>query len=236
MLSQSPAPLINLYLDPAGFAADDGFLKQELQFVNHVSDRRLSDVQVQAVYEPVGNGSARYRYLFFGYGRFEGQNDTVTWHLNAAELNGIFREKSLRALKRGLLPYLMQTSWADSLEYYFSPSVNNQQVRDGWNLWTFNVNSQAWISGRRIRQNQPSAYSDHLRELVFRENLNIWQITPDYRLGTELSYQALNGIKRVSYTIAPDVDTVIRFDSRQQSMTANIYGVRSIGAHWAVGT
>ncbi len=231
----TPEPLLNIYLDSPSFVGDVSFLKQEVQFVNYVSDRRLSDVQVQSVQEPVQDGFLRYRYFFFGYGRFAGQNDTVTWFLDPTEQGGLLLEKSLRAFKQGLLSYLLQTAWADSIDNRLSPAASNQAVQDEWGLWVFNIQADGQVAGWRDVEERSKLPLKSGRSLYVRESIGAWQVTPDHRFGASVHYQENSSKGKHVFAATNGADSIVRSDNWSRAARADVYGVQALGTHWAMG-
>lgn len=230
LLSQEQQPLLNIHLDPNANVYDPVFLTNEVRFVNYVSDRRLSDVQVQSVVEPVGNGAIRYRYIFFGYRTFAGQNDTVVWHSDPAENFGSIREKSLRAFKQGLLPYLLQTPMAQTLDYSIQGDIDNIETPDPWNRWTFNPRLGLTANGRFLRDTNGLTGRIDNRVAAFSAtpSFSAWRIGRQWRLGADIRY---NYFHNEQSTTGGAGD----FSSTSRNLFLNLNGVYALSRHWSVG-
>jgi hypothetical protein len=222
------APSLNVYLDANFPPSSINYLKTEVVYVNFVSDRRLSDVQVQAIAEPIQNGAVQNKYYFIGYGRFANQQDTVTWHSDPAENQGSIREKSLRAFKRGLLPFLLQTPDGDGIDYTLTGGPDYHATSDPWNLWTFGL----YLSGAYNQSyNSFNASIDSLSRATqrtsdfnFRTSANAWKISDKWRIGFGFDY------RRNHQTGALPFQTV-----NNAAVTYDANAVRSINDHWSAG-
>ena len=107
---------LKVYLDEET-NLDAHFIRNELRMVDFVRQRNLSDVQVMRINEYGANRATRRKLLFIGYGKFEGQNDTIYVEINSSKSDNQFYifEQTTEAIKQGLLPYLMQTEWSKHL-------------------------------------------------------------------------------------------------------------------------
>ncbi|MFN0034949.1 MAG: hypothetical protein ACKVUS_07785 [Saprospiraceae bacterium] len=229
--AQEKQPLLNVFLDSYAAPYHPDFLRNEIQFVNYVSDRSLSDVQLQAVAEPVGNGATRYRYLFFGYGRFEGQNDTITWHSDPAENSGSIREKSLRAFKQGLFRYILQTPLGQSLDYEVGTEVANADTPDPWNRWTFSPGLEVYSDGSFYRRKGTLFGGTNTEQGSFWANpsFSAWRIGHKWRFGAAVDYSYLH-----RWMLTTDGSNPAE-PFTERHFTADFSGVYALAPRWSVG-
>jgi hypothetical protein len=228
----TPAPTLNVFLDYFYGPVDFNYLKTEVRFVNYVSDRSLADVQVQSIVIPIGNGAAQLEYVFRGYGVFEGQTDTIHWHIDPLENAGSLREKSARALKRGLLPYLLQTDAAELIDYQIGNAPDYVATKDPWNLWTFKVALDGQANGG-YSENSFSGIEKtkaSISNYFFQPTFNIWRIGEKWRGGFDINYYY-----RQSRSYRRPVTTTADVVNSTQSLDFNLYYVRAIRQHWAWG-
>lgn len=233
---KQPPPLLNVFLDFYNSPAEPGFLKSEIAFVNYVRDPALCDVQVQQTTELAGNDARREVLFFFGRGRFEGQNDTASFVVQPAENQGIVRERLLRAFKKGLLKYLLQTEWAASIDYALS-GADNAPVRDGWNLWTYNLNLNGRFFGNAFHDDNGffGKYSRASRETDLQGAFNVWRTGQLWRFDAGVRYVGSFGRDEyVNYPAFPAaLDTVFHTTSERLLLDAEL--VRTLGQHFSVG-
>jgi hypothetical protein len=204
----------------------DAYLKTEVRYVNYVFDRFQCDVQVQCVTEPLGNGASQYRYYFIGYNKFAKQQDTITWHSDPAENSGSIREKSLRAFKRGLLPFLLQTPEGSSIDYQVGGEPDYRNTPDPWNLWTMNV----WLSGSGYgsflhQETTNPLVESRTSNLILHPAISAWRISEKSRIGISVNYEA----KFSKNT--PETN----YNRQQQTLLGNAYYVRSLSKHFSAG-
>lgn len=187
LLHAQSNPLLKVHFDPNTTPLPgENFVRSELRFIHYALNRDSADIQVQLMEEPIGNGSRRYRFFFFGQGAFEGRRDTVVWYTEPNENAGSIREKALFHLKRGLLPYLLQTPLEAAVDYTISPDVaDNSQWGDPWKLLTLQPNLQVSSLGNYAKQGATSVKNYNYALSV---GMNAWKITPKNRMNAGLSY------------------------------------------------
>ncbi len=224
--AQEKQELLNVFLGPENF----DFFRSEVNFVNFVSDRRLCDVQWQSVVERIDNDAVRYRYLFIGYGQFEGQNDTIIWHSDPAENEGSIREKSLLAFKQGLLTYLLQTPMAQSITYQINSGYNHSSTPDPWNKWTFKPSLSLYGNNQAVKESNPFADTLETRNgaISMRPSFSSWYISDQWKLSAGLSYFYFHDWRY-------STNGIDDFSRKQAYLTLRFSGVYSLTSHWSVG-
>jgi hypothetical protein len=228
----APAPTLKVFLDYFYEPVDINYLRTEVRFVNYVSDRSLADVQVQSIEISIRNGASQFEYVFRGYGSFTGQTDTIRWHKDPLENDGSVREKSVRALKRGLLPYLLQTDAAELIDYQVSNTPDYTATKDPWNLWTFKILLDGRTDGGYSENSFAGAGKSKasVSNYLFQPAFNIWRIGEKWRGGLDInySYRHFQSYRRPVTTTADVVNS-------NQSLDFDLYYVRAIRQHWAWG-
>jgi len=226
LAAQENTPLLNVFLRPESF----DFFQSEVPFVNFVIDRQSCDVQWQSVAEPVGNGSTRYHYLFLGYGKFEGQNDTITWHTEVGENEGSIREKSLLAFKQGLLPYLLQTPLAQSINYQVGAEFDHKNTPDPWEKWTFKPGLEFDGRSSFFKDSNPltGTLENNTGSLALRPSFSFWHISEKWKVSGALNYLYFQDWER-SNTSSSDISR------KQGRLELRLGGVYSLSPDWSVG-
>ena len=128
------------------------FIKQEMTFVNYVQDRQAADVFVLATDQRASAGTREIQFIVTGQKRFEGQIDTIQFYREANVSDSDAREQFLKNLKKAMLPYVVQTSLVDQIEYTIPVSEIDQQSetkveRDPWDNWSFSLRANAFLDG-----------------------------------------------------------------------------------------
>jgi hypothetical protein len=131
------------------------YYRQELNYVNFVRDRRMADIYLLVTFNQNGGGGMHYTFYFVGQNKFQGQNDTLSTDATANQANAEIRENMLSTMKKGLLKYLVQTKLLDKITYEVDTSakaMSAEKVKDKWNFWTFNINSDIFGNGNSYQK------------------------------------------------------------------------------------
>lgn len=126
------------------------YYKQNLPFVNFVRDRRMADIYLMITINKTGSNGNLYNLYFIGQNKFNDQNDTLKFESMSNMPEAEIREGMLKTMKKGLLKYLVQTKLLDQISYEINSSngaLNPENVKDKWNFWTFNLNSDIFSNG-----------------------------------------------------------------------------------------
>lgn len=226
--AQQTTTAFKVFLDYFSSPLSSDFLKDETRFVDYVSDRRLADIQVWIIGEPVGNSSMRFQYYFNGNNAFAGLNDTVVWHIETGENDGSIRAKSLLAYKQGLLTYLLKTPWAASLSYTVDAAPDNADTYDPWNRWTFNpeLDASFFQLGYKDSNGLTGDVDNKRGRTLINSSFNIWRIGRRWRFMNSWRYQYYNQYYRTLST---------RNSSPDRNLNVNLAFVYSLGKHWSTG-
>lgn len=198
---------------------DQRFYRQNINYVNFVRDRRLADVYILLTQNNTGSGGSVYNLFFQGNGRFDGMIDTVTYNAvaNAASLD--IKQGILEVMKKGLLPFLIKTPIANNITYEVKTDEKNssaEKIKDKWNFWTFNINSNAFGNG--------NSYSSNFG---INGNLNANRTTEKFK--TESGGWYFYNKQKFQ------VDSVTTVVGTQSNNGAYHLMAFSVGKHWAVG-
>lgn len=226
LYSQAQTPLLKVFLGPEGF----DFFRSEVNFVDYVSDRSMSDVQFQSVAEYVDNGATRFKYLFLGYGRFEGQNDTIIWHTDPGENQGSIREKSILAYKQGLLTYLLQTPAAGYISYEVNPVLDYANTPDPWRKWTFRPSLD--FNGQQAFFSDSNPLNGDVKNsngaVQVKPSFTFWHISETWRVVGSIHYRYFHNWRHTTSGLS-------EFSKKEVSLGANLNAAYSISSHWSVG-
>lgn len=118
------------------------YVKQELQFVNHVRDRQVADIYILGTSQRASAGAREVQLVFNGQGQFDGISDTLIFYFAANVSDATDRILLVEKLKEGLLPYLIRSDMKSKITYDVdveSVDVVEEEIHDPWNFWSFNV-------------------------------------------------------------------------------------------------
>jgi len=197
------------------------YVKQEMTFVNYIQDRQVADVYILATDQRASGGSREIQFIISGQNRFEGMRDTIQFYREANISESVAREQYLKYLKIGLLPYVVQTSLIDNLEYDIDSDnlnvANSESLNlDPWKNWSFRVNGNAWLSGE-----------SNFRNANFSGGISGAKITDDIKLRIRSNFN----YSQSSFTLSDgEVVSTTIFGNNQ-----NLLYVKSISDHLSIG-
>lgn len=204
---------------------DFTFLKQELTFVNYMLNRQEADILVLATDQRTGAGGEEVQLVFIGQGPFEGLTDTLVYFIDPNATDAIEREQLVDALKKGLLPYIVQTSLADRLSYSVEDLSEESEEEiaeeDPWDFWVFNVGGNGFLNGEAQFRN--TNISGRFRASRITEE-------DKFRFGSWYNYE--RGTFFTQGDSAGLTDTIISF---RESFRAEGLYVHSLSPRWSVG-
>jgi len=207
------ANAIRLYLDCR--RCDDNYIRQQIDYVNYVRDPKEAQVYVLVTSQSTGSGGNEYTLTFIGQGEYIGMNDTLKFITNPDDTNDFIREGRTKKLALGLMRYVARTEISDELNINHEMGLEQEEVIDRWNYWVFELETRPRFE-----------IEETLREVSFRNSVNIAKITHDWKLEFEYD-QSFN---RTKYF---DDDTTHSWTRNSHSLDNLI--VKSINDHWSAG-
>jgi len=128
---------------------DINFIKEQIPVVNYVNDRNDADVSVLLTTQSTGAGGTEYTFFFYGQKYFDAINDTIKFSSEPSEAQDKIRDKTVDALKLGLVKYLSHSPIADQLIItYKKQNENNEAIEDDWDFWVFKTSVTGSLSGQ----------------------------------------------------------------------------------------
>lgn len=195
---------------------DMAYLKQELPYLNYVRDRKLAQVQIIVTEQSTGSGGSEFTLQFFGLNEFENMNDTLKFTLLPNYADNDFRNKINQYILLGLTRYIAKTPYADQWMVEYLGETDNQEIKDKWNFWVFNLSLHGWFNG----------------EAYYRTK-NIYGSVSARRITNERKIEMYfnNNYNQNNYKIDDTTEIVSLF----RSYYADISYVHSINDHWSAG-
>ncbi len=193
------------------------YLRQELDYVDHVRDRLQAQVHVIATSQRAGGGGREYTLTFSGREEFAALSDTLRYSVYEGDSEEERQEKMLHAVELGLVRYLARTPMAErtTIAVAAAEEAEGAAVVDPWNSWLFRISANAWQNGSK-----------------YYRNINTWtsvqasRVTEEWKFRSSLSLNysenafQLSGGEEVSY-------------SRSRYGSSSL--VKSVNDHWSVG-
>ncbi len=198
-------------------ACDQMYLRQSIQFVNHVRDKEAADVHVLITNLRTGSGGQAYTINYIGRGRFADLQQTLLYNTIQNDTAEEVRRGLSHQIMLGLMPYMARTTLGSKIQIDFddSEAIEAQPVDDPWNFWVFRINGNGYVSSeasRDIFQYSSSVSAD--------------RVTEEMRIQTQV--YGNRDLRRFK-----DEGETIESNSQQAGAWASF--VRSLTDHWSLG-
>jgi hypothetical protein len=134
------------------FMNADDYTKKEITFVNYVRDIRDAQVYIITSSRGTGSGGTEFTYFLVGQKEFDGMTDTIVVMTNPDDTQDAMRAKRVRALKMGLMRYVVKTPLANYIDVRFTVPMKETVTTDKWNSWVFRTSMSGYIQGQKTYQ------------------------------------------------------------------------------------
>ena len=191
------------------------YIRSKINFVNYVYERKNADIHIMITTQPTGGGGTEYTLTFIGKNRFSGKNDTLVFNTQQDDTDEIIRQKMVRTLKLGLIPYISKTPIAKNISISYNIPGGTMVKKDRWNNWVFSTRLSGFFNGQKSTSSE-SIYS----------SISANRITEDWKIRLSIhGHYRKNIFKYEDETI------------RSISTSKGFYGlaVKSLTNHWSIG-
>jgi len=217
---QEPGPpqlqALRVFLDCG--RCDFDHLRREVAFVDYVRERSDAQVHVLVTSQETGGGGDEYSFFFIGQREFASREDTLRWTSRQDATDDEVRDGLTRTFALGLVPYVVRTEVAASLELRYraqSPPRPQAPADDPWHLWVFRVQVGGSMSGERRE-----------RSASLEGSFSASRVTDQLKLDFSTEYDYSEDIFELS-------------DRREVSISRNwdidAFTVWSLGPRWSAG-
>ncbi len=141
-----------VFIDAQSRNIDQNFIKEEIQFVNYVRDRKEADIHMLITDQGTGSGGTEYTIEFIGQSLFEDLHNELKFYSNKVDTKDDTRRGLVQMLKLGLVPYVVRTPICSILQLNIDRKVKTTAVEDTWNLWVFSISANGRLNGEKSRQ------------------------------------------------------------------------------------
>ncbi len=147
---------IDIYLDCQTRGCYTEYIRNEVRYVNYVRDQEDADIHLRINRETAGSGR-EYTLNYFGQGIFAGRENQIRFFSSDNDTDDERRQKLVRYLQLGLVPYLQDTELVDRIHLNVDPldedpEADNQFTTDGWNFWVFEIGGRTSFRGSQTRE------------------------------------------------------------------------------------
>lgn len=218
--AQDSTRTINVFLDCRGWGAcDEGFVRDEITFVNYVRNKEDADVHLLITDQTTGSGGSEFTLRFLGYNEFEGLNKTLKYYTAESDTEDEERNGLNQYIKMGLFTYLSERPIAENLQIIYQGDTEQEEQAssqtDKWNYWVFDINADTDIEGEETE-----------KEFSIRGSISAERITPDWKIIFDVDQY----YERQKFEDDNESRTFTR-----QFRGADMLLVKSLGRHWSAG-
>ena len=178
---QNGSGRVSLFLDCNTFC-DQTYMRTELSQFDFLRDRLAADVHILITSQRTGSGGREYQLLFYGNNQYEDLNDTIQFSNSNIATNFEIRERLVKHIRIGIIPYLVRNDQTDLIDLSFKKTQKSDDstnlTHDPWNYWVINfggngnLNSDQNYFSRRLSGNINTNQITDARKILFRFNVS----------------------------------------------------------------
>ncbi len=211
---------ISLHVNCAS-GCDENYIRQEINYLNHVRDLGLADVQLFINQIRSGSGGRVYELSYTGKNDFEGISQELTYETNPNQTWDEIRAGLLKRIEVGLLPYLLRAGLEGEIDIDIDYVVTGEEtttsveVVDPWDFWIFEVRG----SGNLQKESQRNEFNLEIGGEADR-------VTEEWKYGGDIEFNFSQS----------------RFNSDEEQFVSirnrhflRVFAINSLGRHWSVG-
>ncbi len=214
---------LTVFLDCRG--CDGQYVRSEINFVNFVIDQSAAELQLLVTMQRTGGGGWQFTLDFIGLGEYESKDNKILFISPQSDTDELMRNRLVKYIKLGLINYLAEKDIITELEVNYTgteeESIAQEETKDPWNGWNFELGASANISGQESRENY--RLNGNFRAQRTTENwkvrINYWQ---NYDNRIEIREDSSGNKKRDSFV------------NEAQNVFALV--ARSLSDNWTVGS
>jgi Protein of unknown function, DUF481 len=218
--AQAARPMVRVFLDCP--RCDEDYLKREVTFIDYVRNREDADVHVLVTTQETGGGGVQFTLKFIGIGRFQGQDEALTYNspqtATADERRAGFAER----FRVGLVRYAVDSSIADRLRVTFQKAEEGAKPgqHDPWNYWVFRIGTSGDVNGEELQSGRS-----------IRGSFSANRTTDAWRL----SFQGGANYRDSKFLIDEEDGTQTTILSVNRNINVDGTIVKSLTPHWSLG-
>lgn len=221
---------LTVYLDCR--SCNNSFIRSEIKFINFVRDPSVAKVHLIVTSQVTGNGGREYTLEFIGQEELRELTDTIIFFTYDSDTQEEVRNKLVRQIKLGFVPFLGRKNLLDNFDLTFSGQeqpIEQIEESDKWNSWVFEVGGSSYFNGEESQNS-----------LNLNGRIRVRRITETWKFNLNYNYgYNRNAYQTDSLSINPltqDTTTVV-YDEIYSTKRHNVYSqlVYSVSEHWSVG-
>lgn len=192
---------------------DLNFIKEQIPIVNYVNDRKDADINILFTSERTGSGGYEYTAIFYGQNMFVGKDDTLKFSSPPNESQNTIRDKTVEAIKLGLINYLAKSTVADKIIISFKmPEEIKTEIEDPWDFWVFRIGLDGYFNGEERSSTMslyPSVTANRVTEdLKIKFSYSNSYNENNFKYETETGTEKIKSISRENYLSAATIFSI----------------------------
>lgn len=217
----TPTEALRVFLD-CQFECDSQYLRTEINYVNWVLDRSVSDVHILVASEETGGGGRKMTIRFIGQRGFQSVDDELVHVTQATESSDSRRKGIAQVIRLGLVRYLARTPDGARMAISMPAAAANAangvglKPKDPWHNWVFTASANTFLNGESQQRFSNLSAGFEAAKVTDRWKINF----------------SLNGSRNSSRFTLPD-STIFR--DKTSFYSADGFVGRSLDAHWSAG-
>ncbi len=211
---------LKIFYDCQGDDCDVTFIKQNLEYVQFMRDRKYADVHVLITTQRNGSGGNQTLLRFIGRNEFTHLSDTLTYNTDPTQTSDEKRRLQMKYVQIGLMRFFIEKGLIDKMNLTFEAQNKNTGEdetlkKDPWNYFVFKVSAGGWINGQETNSNTNANGSISIKRVTVKNKFSMY-----------------NGlyINASKYTFGEDIIT-----SYRQSIYTSMSDIISINNYWSYG-
>lgn len=198
---------------------DNNFLKNEINYVNHVREQGLADIQLFIYRNRNANNGNRYSLDFIGKNKFSEKELSLILDTNPRLTQDEVRNALKRKIDIGLLYFLVNSDISNNIIITYDSIINNnesyEQSSDKWKNWVFQS------AGEVNFENETSR-----KESNIRIELDADKVTDKIKLQFDVDFEKSNN----TYENQDNI-----FLSKRNRKSFGVKSIWSINNKWSAG-
>ena len=197
---------------------DETYIRKEINYVDHVRDQALANIQLFIYRNRNANNGNRYTLDFIGNEIFSDKNISLLVDTNPKMTRDEIRFNLKKKIELGLVYYLIETDISDKISISYDSTFLSDEIEsssDKWNNWVFQSAGDANFENETSRK---------------KSNINLQfdadKVTDKIKLQFDLDFERSND----RYESDDDI-----FTSRRNRKSFSMKSVWSVSEKWSAG-
>ena len=197
---------------------DQTYIRKEINYVDHVRDQALANIQLFIYRNRNANNGNRYTLDFIGNEFFSDKNISLLVDTNPKMTRDEIRSNLKKRIELGLVYYLIETDISNKISVTYDSAIISDEIEsssDKWNNWVFQSAGDANFENETSRK---------------KSNINLQfdadKVTDKIKLQFDLDFERSND----RYESDDDI-----FTSRRNRKSFSMKSVWSVSEKWSAG-